>query len=164
MFAALSSLCKQRPVAASKVKVAAKIALKYSNDYKMAVHSIESFIRKAAPMDKLCGVYVLDAICRQPKSQMFRERFAIRYNSCTFHYLNDFSAFSSLTFFMFLSYMNTFTGRSFSIPVLSPHIYIKLVSIVKSKVHIQHLMNGPVASYNASPSFSQAERYCHSCK
>jgi hypothetical protein len=80
MFAALTSLCKSRPVAASKVKVAAKIALKYSNDYKMAVHSIESFIKKAAPMDKLCGVYVLDAICRQPKSQMFRERFAIRYS------------------------------------------------------------------------------------
>jgi hypothetical protein len=56
---ALKDLCKQRPVAASKVKVAAKIALKYSSDYKMAVHSIESFIRKAAPMDKLCGVYVL---------------------------------------------------------------------------------------------------------
>jgi hypothetical protein len=78
MSSALLSLCKQRPVAASKVKVAAKIALKYSNDYKMAVHSIEGFIRKAAPADKLCGVYVLDAICRQPKSQMFRERFAIR--------------------------------------------------------------------------------------
>ena len=78
MSSALLSLCKSRPVAASKVKVAAKIALKYSNDYKMAVHSIEGFIRKAAPADKLCGVYVLDAICRQPKSQMFRERFAIR--------------------------------------------------------------------------------------
>jgi hypothetical protein len=61
---ALKDLCKQRPVAASKVKVAAKIALKYSSDYKMAVHSIESFIRKAAPMDKLCGVYVLgEYIC-----------------------------------------------------------------------------------------------------
>ena len=78
MSTALLSLCKSRPVAASKVKVAAKIALKYSNDYKMAVHSIEGFIRKANPADKLCGVYVLDAICRQPKSQMFRERFAIR--------------------------------------------------------------------------------------
>jgi hypothetical protein len=88
MSSALSSLCKQRPVAASKVKVAAKIALKYSNDYKMAVHSIEGFIRKAAPEDKLCGIYVLDAICRQPKSQMFRERFAIRYAStiyCIWH-------------------------------------------------------------------------------
>ena len=78
MSAALNSLCKQRPVAASKVKVAAKTALKYTNDYKMAVHSIEGFIRKAAPVDKLCGIYVLDAICRQPKSQMFRERFSIR--------------------------------------------------------------------------------------
>lgn len=90
MSSALSSLCRQRPVAASKVKVAAKIALKYSNDYKMAVHSIEGFIRKAAPEDKLCGIYVLDAICRQPKSQMFRERFAIRYVSsiyCVWHYL-----------------------------------------------------------------------------
>jgi hypothetical protein len=43
---ALKDLCKQRPIAASKVKVAAKIALKFSSDYKMAVHSIESFIRK----------------------------------------------------------------------------------------------------------------------
>ena len=75
MSSALLSLCKS---AASKVKVAAEIALKYSNDYKMAVHSIEGFIRKANPGIKLCGVYVLDAICRQPKSQMFRERFAIR--------------------------------------------------------------------------------------
>ena len=78
MSSALNSLCKQRPVAASKVKVAAKTALKYSNDYKMAVHSIEGFIRKAPAADKLCGIYVLDAICRQPKSQMFRERFSIR--------------------------------------------------------------------------------------
>jgi hypothetical protein len=78
LSSALKDLCKQRPVAASKVKTAAKIALKYSTDYKMAVHSIESFIRKAAPMDKLCAVYVLDAICRQPKTSMFRERFAVR--------------------------------------------------------------------------------------
>ena len=68
MTAALQSLCKQRPVAASKIKTAAKIALKHSPEYKMAVHHIESFIRKADSMDKLCGIYVLDAICRQPKS------------------------------------------------------------------------------------------------
>ena len=102
MSSALLSLCKSRPVAASKVKVAAKIALKYSNDYKMAVHSIEGFIRKAAPSDKLCGVYVLDAICRQPKSQMFRERFAIRssYNHPTLAYLIVFKSLLELSAIM----------------------------------------------------------------
>ena len=66
----------KRPINANKIKTAAKTALKYSLDYKMAVHAIESFIRKTD--DKLPGLYVLDAICRQPKCQMFKDRFTLR--------------------------------------------------------------------------------------
>ena len=66
----------KRPINANKIKTAAKTALKYSLEYKMAVHAIESFIRKTD--DKLPGLYVLDAICRQPKCQMFKDRFTLR--------------------------------------------------------------------------------------
>ena len=79
MAAALDDLKgAKRPINANMIKTAAKTALKYSSDYKMAVHAIESFIRKAESMDKLPGIYVLDAVCRQPKSDMFKNRFSIR--------------------------------------------------------------------------------------
>jgi CID domain len=66
--AAMAAFVKKRPIAASNVKAATKIALKHAAEYKMVVYCIESFIKKASNMDKLCGIYVIDAICRQPKS------------------------------------------------------------------------------------------------
>ena len=65
---AMAAFIKKRPIAASNVKAATKTALKNAVEYKLVVYCIESFIKKASNMDKLCGIFVIDAICRQPKS------------------------------------------------------------------------------------------------
>lgn len=101
-FLAIAALTatKKRPVSQSKLKVVVDLAFRFQKDYKMVVYEVsshhsmwlfnswsfqvEKHIRKAPPDEKLCGVYVMDSICKQARellgksNDLFTPRFAIR--------------------------------------------------------------------------------------
>ena len=78
---ALSLLAGYRPPAASQVKKATQVALKYQNEYKMVVFELEKYLKRSSADDKLAGIFVMDAICRSPQTRekdVFGPRFASR--------------------------------------------------------------------------------------
>lgn len=84
----LQELCGQGSVSTVKVKHVVTTANKYFSDFKMVVYEIEKFVKKANSEDKLAGIYVIDALCRQHSKEkdVFAKRFSIRLKE-TFDYL-----------------------------------------------------------------------------
>ncbi|KAI9356270.1 hypothetical protein DFJ73DRAFT_240491 [Zopfochytrium polystomum] len=52
------------PISASKIAAVTKAAFKCARHYKAVVHSIERFVVKGSPDQKLPGLYLIDSICR----------------------------------------------------------------------------------------------------
>ncbi len=77
---ALQGLVGTYPTPASKVKSIISVANKYANEFKMVVYEVERFIKKANNQDKIAGILVIDALCRQANKEkdVFAKRFAIR--------------------------------------------------------------------------------------
>jgi len=90
---ALQDLCGQTPVSSIKVKHVVATANKYFSDFKMVVYEIEKFIKKSNTEDKLGGIYVIDALCRQHSKEKdtFVKRFSIRLKE-TFDHLRKLSS------------------------------------------------------------------------
>jgi hypothetical protein len=72
------------PCTASKIKQACTVCLKFVNEYKMVVFEVERIVKKGTNGDKPTGVYLIDAICRNSRSQfgshrdLYTTRFSLR--------------------------------------------------------------------------------------
>lgn len=78
--AALKQLEGQRPVQATFVKAVVTTAMKYQNEFKMVVYEVERFIKKCDTDDKIAGIFVIDAICRQSKQSGGKDAFVSRFS------------------------------------------------------------------------------------
>lgn len=70
----------------SKINTIVSIALKYITDYKMIVYDVEKWMKKAPIENRLCGIFVIDSICRSmshkniSQKDIFPNRFVSRFN------------------------------------------------------------------------------------
>ncbi|KAI9595678.1 hypothetical protein BDF19DRAFT_441239 [Syncephalis fuscata] len=53
------------PIKTAKVEQLTQLAVRYANNYKAIVYSVERFIRKCPREYRLSGLYLIDSICRQ---------------------------------------------------------------------------------------------------
>ena len=67
---ALKEVGKQFPPSGSKIGEVAKLCVKFSKEYKLVVHELERFIRKASSAQiKACGVFAIDAVLKYSASK-----------------------------------------------------------------------------------------------
>ena len=66
---ALAGVCAQTPPSQSAMKAAIGTAIKYSSEYKHLVHFVFRFFAGCDTNEKLCVVYLIDAVLRHYKKQ-----------------------------------------------------------------------------------------------
>ena len=60
---ALTQLERGKAVSQTKVRAVAKACVAARDEYKLAVHQVEQFVKTAPAHCRLAGVYVIDAVC-----------------------------------------------------------------------------------------------------
>ena len=78
-LAALAQLERGRAVSQTKVRAVAKACVAARDEYKLAVHQVEQFVKTAPAHCRLAGVYVIDAVCRRSKDQSQHDVFTPRF-------------------------------------------------------------------------------------
>ena len=78
-LAALTQLERGRAVSQTKVRAVAKACFAARDEYKLAVHQVEQFVKTAPAHCRLAGVYVIDAVCRRSKDQSQHDVFTPRF-------------------------------------------------------------------------------------
>ena len=78
-LAALTQLERGKAVSQTKVRAVAKACFAARDEYKLAVHQVEQFVKTAPAHCRLAGVYVIDAVCRRSKDQSQHDVFTPRF-------------------------------------------------------------------------------------
>ena len=78
-LAALTQLERGKAVSQTKVRAVAKACFEARDEYKLAVHQVEQFVKTAPAHCRLAGVYVIDAVCRRSKDQSQHDVFTPRF-------------------------------------------------------------------------------------
>ena len=78
-LAALTQLERGKAVSQTKVRAVAKACVAARDEYKLAVHQVEQFVKTAPAHCRLAGVYVIDAVCRRSKDQSQHDVFTPRF-------------------------------------------------------------------------------------
>ena len=78
-LAALTQLERGKAVSQTKVRAVAKACFAARDEYKLAVHQVEQFVKTAPAHCRLAGVYVIDAVCRRSKDQSQNDVFTPRF-------------------------------------------------------------------------------------
>ena len=76
---ALTQLERGKAVSQTKVRAVAKACFAARDEYKLAVHQVEQFVKTAPAHCRLAGVYVIDAVCRRSKDQSQHDVFTPRF-------------------------------------------------------------------------------------
>ena len=76
---ALAQLERGKAVIQTKVRAVAKACFAARDEYKLAVHQVEQFVKTAPAHCRLAGVYVIDAVCRRSKDQSQHDVFTPRF-------------------------------------------------------------------------------------